>query len=503
MTGRAYDVTMGLLSTVSGWFRGRSVEARAVGGAVGRADLEGGLLAPGAAGRGPPARGTRELIAAYREQPWLRAVTNRIARGVASMRWGVYVRASEPVKPAGRMAPTWRWGVDRAVRDSALQSPNREGRAKRMAQLQRAGVLREVADHPMLELLQRPNPMMTGHTALQVTQVWLDIKGEAFWLVSYAPDGTPNGLWPVPPHWVQAVPNTGAPYFVVSTGSVQMKLDPSAVIWLRDIDPSNPYGRGAGVAESLGDELETDEYAAKYLKAWFFNNATPSMLVSFETNATTKQLEEARDKWEQSHRGVHNAHRAHFAAGKMNAVKLDTSFRDQQLLELRRMHRDTVIQVFGVPPEAVGVIENSNRATIDGAGYMYAIGVEHPRCEFLRSELAHQLLPKFKGGDAALLECELSTPQDQTRRLEVMKAQPAGFLLNEFRCEAGYDPLPELEGEFAAAMPGQNGSTAKPGAPAPEVDDEEEPEDEPAEAETEELSAARMDPPWAKHLRRL
>jgi phage portal protein BeeE len=282
-----------------------------------------------------------------------------------------------------------------------------------------------------------------------------------------------------------------------------MKLDPSAVIWLRDIDPSNPYGRGAGVAESLGDELETDEYAAKYLKAWFFNNATPSMLVSFETNATTKQLEEARDKWEQSHRGVHNAHRAHFAAGKMNAVKLDTSFRDQQLLELRRMHRDTVIQVFGVPPEAVGVIENSNRATIDGAGYMYAIGVEHPRCEFLRSELAHQLLPKFKGGDAALLECELSTPQDQTRRLEVMKAQPAGFLLNEFRCEAGYDPLPELEGEFAAAMPGQNGSTAKPAAPPPEVDDEEEPEAEPAEAETEELSAARMDPPWAKHLRRL
>lgn len=503
MTQRAYDVTMGLLSTMSGWFRGRSVEERAAGGTVGRGDLSAGILAPGAGGRGPPARGTRELIAAYREQPWLRAVTNRIARGVASMQWSVYVRASEPLPATGRLAPAWRWGTDRAVRDAALLSPNRDGRARRMAQLQRAGVLREVTDHPMLELLARPNEMMTGHTALQVTQVWLDIVGEAFWLVSYDAKGTPNGLWPVPPHWVTAVPTSAAPYFFISSGATQLRVEKEAVIWLRDVDPENPYGRGAGVAKALGDELETDEFAAKYLKAWFFNNATPSLLVSFETNATPKQLEEARDKWEQAHRGVHNAHRTHFAAGKMNAVKLDTSFRDQQLLELRRMHRDTVIQVFGVPPECVGVIENSNRATIDAAGYMYAIGVEHPRAEFLRCELAFQLLPKFKGGFAALLECELSAPMDQTRRLEVMKAQPAGFLLNEFRLEAGYEPLPDLEGQFAAGMPGQSTGAAKPSSPEAEVPEADDAEGE-DDAETEqEVESARMDPPWAKHLRRL
>jgi HK97 family phage portal protein len=501
---------MGLLNSMTSWFRGRSVETRAAGGVVGRGDLEGGLLAPGAGGRGPPARGTRELIAAYREQPWLRAVTNRIARGVASVRWGVYVRAAEPVASPGRMAPPWRWGTDRAVRDVALLSPSREGRAKRMAQLQRAGVLREVTDHPMLELLQRPNPMMTGHTAIQVTQVWLDIKGEAFWLVSYDDAGVPNGLWPVPPHWVTSCPNAAAPYFTLSSGAVQMRLEPSAVLWLRDIDPENPYGRGAGVAESLGDELETDEYAAKYLKAWFFNNATPSIIVAFEEarNLNAAALEQVREKWEAAHRGVHNAHRAHFVSGKMNAVKLDTSFRDQQLLELRRMHRDTVIQVFGVPPECVGVIENSNRATIDAAAHMYAVGVEHPRCEFLRAELAHQLLPKFKGGASALLEVELSSPQDQSRRLEVMRAQPAGFFLNEFRIEAGYEPLLELEGEFAAGVPGAAPTGAKPPADTKPADVE--PEDdtadgaEPPEDELEppELESSRMDPPWAQHLRR-
>lgn len=476
---------MALLDKVTGLFRRtRSLPA----GPLKVSQLEGGVLAPGA-GRGPPARGTRELIQAYREQPWLRAVTARIARGVAAVQWSVYARSATPVKTKGRLAPPWRWGDDRAVRDYRLSSPSREARMARLAELHRDGLLREVVDHPVLKLLQRPNELMTGATALKATQIWLDIKGEAFWLVAFDAQGTPNSLWPVPPHWVTQVPTTATPYFVIAAGGLQLRVESRAVLWLRDVDPENPYGRGTGIAESLGDELETDEYAAKYLKTWFFNNATPSLIVSFE-GATKQQLEEALESWERKHRGVHNAHRTHFAGGKMNAVKLDTAFRDQQLVELRRMERDTVVQVFGVPPECIGIIENSNRATIDAAAYMYAIGVEHPRCEFLRGELSAQLLPLFPGGDAALLECELSTPEDLGRRLEVMKAQPGGFTLNEWREEAGYDALPELDGRFPAALPGQSPATP----PAP---DDEEPE---APPEAEEPRAFR-DPPWAQHLR--
>lgn len=497
MSARGYSANMGWLEKVRGFF-GRSDERAApVATSLKASNFEGGLLAPGS-GRGPPARGTRELIQAYRTQPWLRAVTSRIARGVASVRWGVYVRSETPApSKGGRMAPVWKWGVDRAVRDYALTSPNRAARAERMRSLQRDGLLREVVDHPLLKLLQCPNEMMSGLTALKVTQVWLDIKGEAFWLLSFGADGLPNSAWPIPPHWVTQVPTTGAPYFTVQTGAISMRVEPKAVIWLRDVDPENPYGRGTGIAESLGDELETDEFASKYVKAWFFNNATPSLIVSFE-EARGQQLEEARDRWERNHRGLHNAHRTHFASGKMNAVKLDTAFRDQQLVELRKAMRDTVIQVFGVPPEAIGVIENSNRATIDAASYMYAIGVEHPRCEFLRVELSAQLLTRYPGGDAALLECELSAPADLGRRLEVMKAQQGAFTLNEWREEAGYEEMHELVGRFPAALPGQDPATTGADGEPPEAEDDGEDE---GETELPEMEAERMDPPWVKNLK--
>jgi hypothetical protein len=46
------------------------------------------------------------------------------------------------------------------------------------------------------------------------------------------------------------------------------------VITMRNHDPEDPLGRGVGTAFSLGDELDTDEYAARFTKNYFWNNAS-------------------------------------------------------------------------------------------------------------------------------------------------------------------------------------------------------------------------------------
>lgn len=476
-------------------------------------ELQGGIVVATASVSNAPQRGTRELLQAYRQSPRLRAVVSRIARGVAALQVHAYVRTSEAARGATfarrrdehgsyrdvSTAPAFRWGKDKGVRDLALTQGPARLRARRRRELAAAGLLREVADHPLLELLAAPNGEMSGRTLFFVTQIWLDLVGEAFWLITTDKEGKPVSLWPVPPHWVQQTPSTGAPHFAVSAGGVTLRVAPGNVVWFRDPNPENPYARGTGTGESLGDEIETDEYAAKYLKNWFFNSAMPSAVVSFE-GATPAELKVMREKWEQEHRGYSNAHRVHFGMGKMNAVRLDASLRDQQMTELRAFSRDAMAQVFGVPPEMVGIIENSNRSTIDAAGYIYALGVEFPRADFLREELQRQLAPMY---DASLaLEVEVPIPDDETRRLDVLRAMPGAFDLNEWRAEAGYDPRAEFEAVFPPlAMPGQ-------GAPSTSAPDAEEPAEEPEEPDDEdpaptppppaaEAKSMRLDPPWA------
>jgi HK97 family phage portal protein len=493
---------MGLLDRV------RGLLTRGIPAGVTVAD---GMAVTSASGvRGPARRGTRELIAGYREQPWLRAVTSRIARGVASVGWEVYARSAStfpeavPMRsrqgPSGAYqdvtrAPAWRWGQERGVRDYQLASLDYSQRAARRRSLAESGHLREVPDHPALGVLANPNPFMTGRAALQLTQTWLDIKGEGFWLLSFGPDGMPNGFLPVPPHWVQSCPTDAQPYFRVSFSGLQVQLKPEAVIWFKDADPENPYGRGTGVAESLGDELETDEFAAKYLKAWFYNSGIPSMVLSFE-GVQPDQLARAKEKYESEHRGYQNAHRTFFASGKMNAVRLDSSFRDQQIIDLRKLSRDTIAQVFAVPPELLGIIENSNRSTISAARFIYVLGVEWPRAEFLRTELQVQFLSRW---DAALvLEVEVPLPDDEDRRLKVMQAQPTCFSMNEWRAEAGKSPLPEFDGKFPAGMPGQLPAEPDPEEETPAEDPElEAPEEEDAPPPPPATGEGRADPPWA------
>lgn len=49
---------------------------------------------------------------------------------------------------------------------------------------------------------------------------------------------------------------------------------------MKELNPLDPYKRGLGAAESLADEIETDEYAAKFQKKFFYNDATPTTLIS-------------------------------------------------------------------------------------------------------------------------------------------------------------------------------------------------------------------------------
>src|SRR5574341_933196 len=331
----------------------------------------------------PPTLGTRQLLQAYAEMPWFRAVCDKTADAVASVRWRVLA-----VKPQGQT---------RFVRPLGIQRAGFLERAKRLKTHQLAGEVVEILEHPLLQLMHEANPWFTGGEHRKLTQIYLDSVGEAGWIKERNGAGAPMAVWPLPPHWVRELPSPARPFFTVAVDRQPFTLPLSEVIWFKHAHPVNPFGRGTGIGGALGDELETDEYAARHLKQWFFNSARPDLIVTME-GASEPELRRAEQHWLDRHQGFWRAFKPFFANRKAEVKEIGQSFRDMQLTQLRDQERDVITQVFGVPPEIFGIIENSNRSTVDAADFLMAKHVTIPRLEFIREPTGGRPRVPVEGG---------------------------------------------------------------------------------------------------------
>ena len=156
---------------------------------------------------------------------------------------------------------------------------------------------------------------------------------------------------------------------------------------MKELNPLDPYKRGLGAAESLADEIETDEYAAKFQKKFFYNDATPTTLISMP-GSSKDQRDRFRSEWNERFRGPFNSHGIATVDGNVTVTKLAENMRDMDMTEGRRFLRDAVLEHFGVPREIMGITESSNRATSEAAQYIYAQNVIMPRLN--RQGRSHQ-----------------------------------------------------------------------------------------------------------------
>lgn len=55
----------------------------------------------------------------------------------------------------------------------------------------------KIKRHPALDLLKRPNSLMTGKELKAITFMHLDLTGKAFWLKIFNRYGRPAEIWPL------------------------------------------------------------------------------------------------------------------------------------------------------------------------------------------------------------------------------------------------------------------------------------------------------------------
>jgi len=392
-----------------------------------------GLLSGLYPAAGPlPQRGTKELLDGYSTMPWLRAVSHKVASAVASTKWELYAPA-------------------RSKRARTFQRAVGPSRLALFKGAKRDGDLVEIENHILLDALDNANSYLVGHSLFLLTQIHLDLGGESFWIKERNGLGVPVGFWPVPPHWVTATPTPRRPVFTVKWAAWQGDIPATEIVWFNDPNPSNPYGRGSALAGALGDELETDEYAARHTKMVFLNRARPDMIIWPESTKfdggeiSDTNARRLGEQWRAEHQGFWKAALPFFSTRKLGVHELSQNMRDLQVTELRKHERDMIVQVWGVPPEELGITESSNRATSEVAEHLFKKNVVVPRLELIRANLQERLVPDY---DENLIIDYVSPVQaDREHELKVATAAPWSLRVDEWRELSGHEPLPNDEGK--------------------------------------------------------
>jgi HK97 family phage portal protein len=351
----------------------------------------------------PPSRNTAEWLAMFSQSPRL-AVVDRIASDLANV-------------------------------------------GGQLLKLNEDGSETEVTKHPFLDFMAQPNPLyeMTSSAIWRLHEIYLLLIGEGYFLIEFDESGKrPLELWNVPPHWVKMTPYINNPnYLITTTGGLVMDVPVDDIFVMKQLNPLDPFMRGLGSAESIADEVEIDEYAAKFQKRFFYNDATPPVVFSMP-DATPDQRDAFMARWNQKYKGVENSHKAAALTGNVTVHELGgNNNRSLGFEDSRIAMRDAVLEHFGVPREIMGITENSNRATADSAQYIYAKNVLTPRIRQREEAINKQLLPLF--GDNLIWRYDAVIPYDKDfDKAKAMDAYNAGLITkNEAR---GLIDMPDIDG---------------------------------------------------------
>lgn len=269
----------------------------------------------------------------------------------------------------------------------------------------------QVTSHAALDLWNKPNGFYTQSVFVEAGAQHKKLTGETWWVIARNERvNLPLEMWPVRPDRMRPVPDPElflSGYMYTGPDGQEVALNKEDVIFIRTPHPTDPY-RGIGPVQALLTDLDAVQYSAEWNRSFFLNSAEPGGIIEVPNGLSDQEFDELRDRWNEQHKGVANAHRvAILEHGQWKDRKFTQ--RDMQFAELRNLSREVIREAFGFPKPMTGAVDDVNRANGDAGERMFARWLVCPDLEAIRDALNYQLLPLY-GATGRGLEFDFVNP---------------------------------------------------------------------------------------------
>jgi len=307
------------------------------------------------------------------------------------------------------------------------------------------GERREILDHPLLDLIERPNPLQGKFEWIESVASFLYLSGNSYMecVGSGDPSSIPKEIYVLRPDRMRVIPDpvhfvSGYEYTVSGR---KVKFSPRQVLHLKLFHPLDDwYGLSPIQVAALAiDKLNSGD---KWNSSLLQNAAVPSGALTSKQRLTDEQFDRLKTEMRRQIQGVNNAREPLLLEQDLEWKELGISPKDMDWIEGLKLSALQVAQVYNVPPELIGLnpATYQNRKEARKALYTEVI------CPFLnrfRDALNNWLVLRF--GENLLLDYNKDGIEALSEDQEALwnRVNQSDFLtLNEKRGMVGFDNVP-------------------------------------------------------------
>lgn len=216
-------------------------------------------------------------------------------------------------------------------------------------------------EHPLRQLLANPNPVLTEYELWELTSIYLDLAGIAFWEIVTDRANRVTELWPLRPDKVRIFPmrdHYEYGYLIGQSRLVDLGRD---VISFTYPNPTSP-ALGQAPMRAANRAVHLDNEATDFVKALLQNHAVPGVVIETEQKVDDTLTKRLTEKWLERFSGHLRGTPAFLQKG-MKVHTLGLNLGELEFPDLRTISESRICAAFGVPPILVGAKVGLDRST--------------------------------------------------------------------------------------------------------------------------------------------
>ena len=222
----------------------------------------------------------------------------------------------------------------------------------------------EIAEHPLLELLARPNPASSAPDLLEACYGFLLVSGNAY-LEAVAVGGTIRELHALRPDRMKVIagPDGWPEAYEYAANGKTFRIAGEAVPGVRRIlhvklfhPLSDLYGLSP--IEAAASAVDIHNTASRWNKALLDNSARPSGALVYtarDGNLTVEQYDRLKAELEQGFQGAAKAGRPLLLEGGLDWKSMSLTPKDMDFIEAKHVAAREIALALGVPPMLLGI----------------------------------------------------------------------------------------------------------------------------------------------------